>query len=340
MSRVVTPLVRAAALVSIAVSMWLAAAALYAQSIDVSLNVLYSNPANVNSGGVWELVAKSSHSGIAGVSLLVTNIATAQNEAPRGLVNGSDLAGFSQFFNTAHPNGFRNLTIGQVPIPPGGLGAGEEQSVFYGVGTLSNGAPNYPGKPAGSQSIGPAFSSLAFVQDVPWATGDIFGNAAWSTAARLASGTFAAGLTPAFSAGTNDIANTGNVFTSVGTSLNYGAIAAATISTTVRTNFSASLLPDYNRNGVVDAADYVLWRNTQGATGAGLPADGNGDGTVNQADYNLWRASFGALAGSASAAGLSTSVVPEPASGLLFVLGAVLVAGRWLRTRTALGERQ
>ena len=57
----------------------------------------------------------------------------------------------------------------------------------------------------------------------------------------------------------------------------------------VRTNSGADLLPDYNENGVVDAADYGLWRNTRGQTGAGLAADGNNDGTVNQLDYDLWR---------------------------------------------------
>jgi hypothetical protein len=53
---------------------------------------------------------------------------------------------------------------------------------------------------------------------------------------------------------------------------------------------------DYNGSGVVDAADYVVWRK-------GLPsADGTGDGQVNQADYNYWRARFGDLAGTAVAA--------------------------------------
>ena len=46
---------------------------------------------------------------------------------------------------------------------------------------------------------------------------------------------------------------------------------------------------DFNQDGVVDAADYVLWRDTKGQTGLGLPADGNGDQVVDQNDYNLWR---------------------------------------------------
>jgi hypothetical protein len=82
---------------------------------------------------------------------------------------------------------------------------------------------------------------------------------------------------------------------------------------------SETALPtgDYNRNGVVDAADYVLWRNTAGQSGAGLAADGNGDGTVNAADYNLWRANFGRSAFDSGAGTAALSAIPEPATWLL-----------------------
>jgi hypothetical protein len=57
---------------------------------------------------------------------------------------------------------------------------------------------------------------------------------------------------------------------------------------------------DYSDNGTVDAADYVVWRNTLNQNvPANTAGDGNGDGMVNSADYNLWRSSFGAT-GSAS----------------------------------------
>jgi hypothetical protein len=75
---------------------------------------------------------------------------------------------------------------------------------------------------------------------------------------------------------------------------------------------------DYNKNGVVDAADYPLWRKGD------LAADGTGpgggpDGVVNGLDYTFWRARFGNTSGS----GLSTSAVPEPC-----VL-SVLLIGMW-----------
>ena len=49
---------------------------------------------------------------------------------------------------------------------------------------------------------------------------------------------------------------------------------------------------DYNKNTVVDAADYPIWRDTLGST-SDLRADGDDNGTIEQADYDFWRASFG-----------------------------------------------
>ena len=72
--------------------------------------------------------------------------------------------------------------------------------------------------------------------------------------------------------------------------------------------FREGLAGDYNGDGVVDAADYTVWRNNEGATGL-LPfsgADGNGDGVVNEADREVWRNAFGAD-------DQSSMAVPEPA---------------------------
>ena len=71
-------------------------------------------------------------------------------------------------------------------------------------------------------------------------------------------------------------ASRGNVFTTIGSSAAFGAVASDILaSTIVRTNFVANPANgDYNHNGVVDAADYVVWRNTFGLTSP-LDADGN-----------------------------------------------------------------
>ena len=50
---------------------------------------------------------------------------------------------------------------------------------------------------------------------------------------------------------------------------------------------------DYNQNGLVDAADYTVWRDTLNQTGEDLAADGDDSGTVDQGDYNVWKGNFG-----------------------------------------------
>jgi len=52
---------------------------------------------------------------------------------------------------------------------------------------------------------------------------------------------------------------------------------------------------DYNRNGVVDAADYVFWRKMIGqpAIPSGSGADGSENGEVDDDDYGHWTLRFG-----------------------------------------------
>jgi hypothetical protein len=56
----------------------------------------------------------------------------------------------------------------------------------------------------------------------------------------------------------------------------------------------ATIVGDYDRSGVVDQADYDVWRSSFGLTVvARSGADGSGDGIVNTADYVIWRARLG-----------------------------------------------
>ena len=80
------------------------------------------------------------------------------------------------------------------------------------------------------------------------------------------------------------------------------------------------LVGDYDGDGVVGPSDYIVWINSLGDSGAGLPADGNGDGVINQPDYDLWRTNFGR-----SSAGGGVVAIPEPGTFLLIVCGSVLV---------------
>ena len=56
-----------------------------------------------------------------------------------------------------------------------------------------------------------------------------------------------------------------------------------------------ALLGDYNGDGSVDSADYVVWRDNLGTSVTQFSGpDGDGDGQVTQLDYNIWRSNYGA----------------------------------------------
>ena len=96
----------------------------------------------------------------------------------------------------------------------------------------------------------------------------------------------------------------------MGTSTGTGAQLVVLISPTAQLAFPHG---DFNRDGVVDAADYVVWRKGLGVTYA-------------LDDYNIWWTHFGEAApGSGSEAGpLSLPVVPEPAMLLLVLAAAAM----------------
>jgi hypothetical protein len=102
---------------------------------------------------------------------------------------------------------------------------------------------------------------------------------------------------------------------------------------------------DYNSNGRVDAADYVLWRK-----GGPLANEVDTPGTVNAADYTEWRARFGNFSvgdvratdfyvrsieivdGAGSGGG--NGAVPEPGTFTYLVIGtAGALLGTWRRGR-------
>ncbi len=93
---------------------------------------------------------------------------------------------------------------------------------------------------------------------------------------------------------------------------------------TLEITYALSALPtgDYNGNGIVDAADYVVWRKTLNSTvsPAGSGADGNQNGQIDPGDYAFWRSRFGN-----SASGFASGSIPEPATMPLLLLAAMLV---------------
>lgn len=110
------------------------------------------------------------------------------------------------------------------------------------------------------------------------------------------------------------------------------------------------LTGDYNADGIVDAADYVVWRNTDRTPGGytawranfnqsvSRPGDFNRDGKIDAADYvvwrntdgtssgyGIWRANYGQLAAGESVVGAR---IPEPAVLWLSTIGGAIAYGR------------
>jgi hypothetical protein len=78
-----------------------------------------------------------------------------------------------------------------------------------------------------------------------------------------------------------------------------------------------ALAGDFNHDGRVDAADYVVWRNGLGTT-------------YTQADYDVWRFHFGLTPVSGSGAS-TNAAIPEPTTLVLLMLST----GWCLRRRRA-----
>jgi hypothetical protein len=88
-----------------------------------------------------------------------------------------------------------------------------------------------------------------------------------------------------------------------------------TLTSRIEGTLPPGLAGDYNSDGAVNAADYVVWRNGDS------PDD-------TQAGYDLWRANFGKTGGSGAA--LASAGVPEPST---LVLVGLAIGAAWLRRR-------
>jgi hypothetical protein len=78
---------------------------------------------------------------------------------------------------------------------------------------------------------------------------------------------------------------------------------------------------DYNDDGVVDAADYIMWRHHRGSE-VHVEIDGDHSGEVDDGDHDVWRHHFGGQQGEGALAG--SNVVPEPSTALLLLVGVGL----------------
>lgn len=96
----------------------------------------------------------------------------------------------------------------------------------------------------------------------------------------------------------------------------------------------SALTGDYNGDGVVDAADYTVWRDAQEAGATTLTnRDPSKSGPVDEDDYVSWRANFGMTAGAGAGTSAASAHVPEPTAWALawYALGLVICLHLTLR---------
>lgn len=98
---------------------------------------------------------------------------------------------------------------------------------------------------------------------------------------------------------------------------------------------ATALQGDYNGDGVVNIADYTLWRNNLGGDATTAFTSGTRDpsatGPIGTADYTFWRSQFGN--GAPLAATIKqTAAVPEPGA-LILLTGMLCLATRFVKSR-------
>lgn len=229
----------------------LAAKNLQAQTVDMSLDLYYSNPADANSAGTWQFVAKASHRGLASLATQLTGVNPGPVfEAPWGSGTGVSDAGFHQTigpFLWDHNTDANPVTLemlfAQVPVAfPG------PQGLFYDVGIP--GGATQPG-----ENGTPAIAGFVPGDNIPWnftdTLGDLFDDnilndsGPFEGGVLLASGTFGANSSPAIN---SSASFTGaNVFTALGTTSDpppIDTILQAAFTTQIRDNTFLAGIPE------------------------------------------------------------------------------------------------
>jgi T5SS/PEP-CTERM-associated repeat protein len=208
-------------------------------------------------------------------------------------------------------------------------------------GVISPGSPNVPNQTIGTVAVfGNYEQTTDGVLEIELGGADLNdqlritnGNATLGgtlkvTLADLGSGTFIPGLHDTFDLITVTGGSVLNGFDEVevpylGTTRSLQPVYSANSGMSLVPQF-IDALPDYNQNGIVDAADYTIWRDTLGSR-TDLRANGTDEGAsfgvVDLADYQIWKSHFGEIVGSGVG-------IPEPATAVLMAaVGLALACG-------------
>ncbi|TWT66932.1 hypothetical protein Pla123a_43610 [Posidoniimonas polymericola] len=83
------------------------------------------------------------------------------------------------------------------------------------------------------------------------------------------------------------------------------------------------LLPgDFNYDGAVNAADYVVWRDLLDAESGSLGPNDTAGGMIGTAQYELWRSAYGATRTGV----VGTTIAPEPSALVAFIVAVSALA--------------
>jgi autotransporter-associated beta strand protein len=282
----------------------------------ISNGVASINSVTKTNTSTWTLLGESSYTGgttVSGGTLLVNNTTGSGTGTGPVTVSGGTLGGTGIIDSS--PTG-SNVVVAGGSIAPG---------VAAGTLTFSTGG--------GSLDLsGLTAGGLKF---------DIGASQAASDLISLTSGTLNVGTLnfSEFAFASLGGISVGNTYTlvdaqsaitgSIGTATgSFGGFAAAI--SLDPTNFDvklsitglAALAGDHDNNGVVDARDYVVWRQNPAAYGGAT-------------GYTAWRSNFGATGGSGSGGSLSGTGVPEPGTCVLLLVAAGALAGTRRSRRSA-----
>lgn len=299
--------------ICVAVLASMLAGRLAADQIDYSLNLLYADPADDQSGGTWELVARADEEGLVIATVRLTGLESPEFQTPLGEVMGTTV-GFEE--NQVLDLGTHmQMVMSQIPQD-----INLTQPLFYDVGVLGGGTmPGDGGTPSFAFDAGTTRS-------IPWGISDSLGDASWDGAVLLASGMFAAGTTPEFFDNGTDRSR-GAVFGTLGDPTTPGSIVEATVSTTVRNNLMAmmGIDGDYNNSGQVEQADLDLVLLNWGTDGTTPPMGWVNDlpmGQIDQEELDGVLLNWGNMAAGAL---VGAQGVPEPSTlGLLLTVAITL----------------
>jgi hypothetical protein len=130
-------------------------------------------------------------------------------------------------------------------------------------------------------------------------------------------GTLTASITGDITFGFEVVINTGVQLSHSDTHRAMGHVAITSITVDGQPLLLGELPGDYNGDGVVDAADYVVWRKNVGLNTT-LPNDSTPG--VTQQDYDAWRSNYGRSAPASGSGLIGIEKVPEPATAVMLVM--------------------